>query len=175
MYINVHHNNTFDAFIFQELEKVTDPHAKEDAEEEEPKEHQEIRSLMKDLFSKLDTLSNFFYTPKPATSELKIITNLPTISMEEVAPVATSEAMQLAPEEIKRRNKGEVLGKGERTKTDKNRERRKKKVFQKEKQIREDKYAEKGAKFQSKLEQKKLVDKVTKNRNVEKVRFLFCF
>lgn len=124
---------------------------------------------MKDLFSKLDTLSNFFYTPKPASSELKIITNLPTISMEEVAPLATSEAMQLAPEEIKRKNKGDVFGQSERTKTDKNRERRKKKVFQKEKQIREDKHAEKGAKFQNKLQQKKMVEKVTKSRNVEKV------
>ena len=131
---------------------------------------------MKVLFNKLDTLSNFFYTPKSATSELKIITNLPTISMEEVAPVATSEAMQLAPEEIKRKNKGDVLGEGERTKTDKNRERRKKKVFQKEKQVREDKKAEKaGGKSQSKLDQKKMIEKVTKSRNVEKVCFMMLF
>lgn len=142
--------------FIQEMEK-NNPNG-DDNEPEEPKEHKEIRAELKDLFEKLDLLSNFYYTPRPAQPELRIITNLPTISMEEVAPVAVSEAAMLAPEEIKRRPKGDVIGAGERTKTDKKRDRRHKKVFQKQK-------------FQKQsISGKSLMEKVSKSRNVEKVR-----
>jgi U3 small nucleolar RNA-associated protein MPP10 len=140
----------------KEVEK-NDPTAA-DVEEEEPKIHKEIRAEMKSLFEKLDLLSNFHYTPKPAHAELKIITNLPTISMEEVAPVSVSDATLLAPEEIKRKNKGgNVIGASEKTKTDKNRERRHKKVFQREK-------------FEKEAGKEGLVNKVMKSRNVEKMK-----
>ncbi|CAG9803621.1 unnamed protein product [Chironomus riparius] len=142
----------------KELEK-NDPNAA-DVEEVEPKAHKEIRTELKDLFEKLDMLSNFHYTPRPAQPELKIITNLPTIAMEEVAPVATNDATLLAPEEIKRKIKGgNVIGEGERTKTDKNRERRHKKLFQKDKFSKE-KGTDKSA----------LINKVMKSRNVEKIK-----
>lgn len=142
----------------KELEKHN-PNAG-DEEEEEPKEHREIRAEIKDLFEKLDLLSNFHYTPRPAQPELKIITNLPTIAMEEVAPVAVSNATMLAPEEIKGKTKGaNLIGAGERTVTDKNRERRHKKVFQKNK-------FEKA----SSTNKETLLKKVTKGRNVEKVK-----
>lgn len=137
----------------KELEKKNE----DEEEPEEPKEHKEIRADLKDLFEKLDLLSNFYYTPRPAQPELKIITNLPTITMEEVAPVAVSEAAMLAPEEIKRKSRGDIIGAGERTRTDKNRERRHKKVFQREKS---QKQTIGGA---------KLMEKVVKSRNVEKV------
>ncbi|XP_055546257.1 U3 small nucleolar ribonucleoprotein protein MPP10 [Wyeomyia smithii] len=139
-------------------------------EEEEPKEHKQIRSMMKTLIAQLDALSNFHYTPRPAVPELKIITNTPAINMEEVAPVATSDAALLAPEEVHNRPKGDVMSKDERSKADKNRERRLKKRFQRDKFAKqaekERRLLEKGAPIKAKATQEKLLKKVTKAKNV---------
>ena len=55
--------------------------------------------------------------------DIKIVTNVPTISMEEVTPVAVNDRELLAPQEVEK-VKAFVLGEGERSLTDKKRARR---------------------------------------------------
>lgn len=102
---------------------------------------------------------------------MKIISNLPVISMEEVAPVATSDATLLTPEEIQKKSKGDVVSKDERTKTDKIRERRQKKIRQQIKNKKQEiieKLNPNSNKF-NKQKQSKLINKLFKNRNIGKV------
>lgn len=148
----------------------------DDKQQEEPKEYKEIRNAVKSLFLKLDSLSNFHFTVKPVAIEPKIITNIPAISMEEVAPVAERDTTMLAPEEVLPSVKGDVVGNSERTATDKNRQRRQKKLkqklIQKQKEKRLEEQQKKGVKISTKDQKQAALDKVSKHRNVIKVSFL---
>lgn len=98
---------------------------------------------------------------------------MPAINMEEVAPVATSDATMLAPEEVKAKSHGDLIGKSERTKTDKKRERRKKKSKQRAKQQAMEKKEKlnalkPGIAKKNKKEKAALLKKLTKNRNITK-------
>lgn len=98
-------------------------------EDEVPAEVQEIKTLMSTLFRKLDSLTHLHYTPKQKSAELKIVRNIPSINMEEVAPTAASNATLLAPAEVVDKQKGELMEVEEKSKTDKKRERREKKAL----------------------------------------------
>lgn len=70
------------------------------AEEKLRKQHTEIDDLMKALDAQLNALTNFHFTPKPQQEELKVISNAPSIQVEEIIPAAVSDATRLAPEEV---------------------------------------------------------------------------
>lgn len=119
----------YEAEYLKQKQGLTD----DNGNEKEPENQKEIREGIDKLFSKLDALCHYHYTPKPAQPEVRIVSNTPAIMMEEVAPVSVSDATLLAPEEVKRKRKGDLMSKEERTDTDKKRERRKKKIHQSKK------------------------------------------
>ncbi|KAL4036394.1 hypothetical protein IC575_005131 [Cucumis melo] len=86
----------------------------------------EASILFKKLCSKLDALSHYHYAPKPVIEDMSISTNVPALAMEEVAPVAVSDAAMLAPEEVFA-GKGEIKEAAELTQSDRKRRRASKK------------------------------------------------
>ncbi|XP_071439765.1 U3 small nucleolar ribonucleoprotein protein MPP10 [Hetaerina americana] len=145
-----------------------------DDKEKELEEHTVIKKMMDSLFLKLDALSNFHYTPKPVIPDIRIISHVPAIEIEEVAPVATSDAKLLAPEEVKAKPRGDVVGKGERSETDKKRERRQKKLRQRSRRIAREQREKAVSKLNPGLGNKyskekaiKMLEKVSKEDNVE--------
>ncbi|KAI6661717.1 hypothetical protein LOD99_9904 [Oopsacas minuta] len=109
----------------QEFMKKTDPGSTALRTEEQVIED-EIKNMMKEVFTKLDALSNFRYTPKPFKYEPIVITNVPAIRVEEVLPSVSSASTRLAPEEISTPS-SQVISHIERTSEDKRKYRRHKK------------------------------------------------
>ncbi|XXG84008.1 hypothetical protein AAC387_Pa10g1627 [Persea americana] len=86
----------------------------------------EATLLFKKLCLKLDALSHFHFTPKPVIEDMSINVNVPALAMEEVAPMAVSDAAMLAPEEVFA-GKGDIKEAAELTKEERIRRRANKK------------------------------------------------
>lgn len=83
--------------------RATDPNYVDTKDLKLKREHADIASLWKEIGSQLDTLSNWHYKPKAPQASIDVVTDVPTVLMEEARPtvtgtVGTSEA--LAPQEI---------------------------------------------------------------------------
>ncbi|XP_042404659.1 U3 small nucleolar ribonucleoprotein protein MPP10-like, partial [Zingiber officinale] len=82
----------------------------------------EATMLFKKISLKLDALSHFHFAPKPVIEDMSIQVNVPALVMEEVAPLAVSDAAMLAPEEIFH-GKGNIKEEAELTKEERKRRR----------------------------------------------------
>ncbi|KAI7858605.1 U3 small nucleolar ribonucleoprotein complex, subunit Mpp10 [Circinella umbellata] len=101
-------------------------------------EHEDIASMFESLCHKLDSLSNFHFTPKAPKAEMTIVSDAPAISMEEVTPVNVSDATLLAPEEVYEKKQGEIKSKTEMSQEERKRAHaQKKKLKRKEKAMKE--------------------------------------
>ncbi|ORX95506.1 U3 small nucleolar ribonucleo protein complex, subunit Mpp10 [Clohesyomyces aquaticus] len=99
--------------------KATDPNYVDARDEKLKKEHAEIEALWKSVSRKLDSLSSWYYKPKPAAPNLEVRVDAPAIEMEDARPTAGGEvagASMLAPQELYKpgdeKNKAEVVTKG---------------------------------------------------------------
>ncbi|KAM1209728.1 hypothetical protein ACFX2I_015318 [Malus domestica] len=90
------------------------------------KQKDEASKLFKKLCLKLDALSHFHFTPKPVIEDMSVQANVPALAMEEIAPVAVSDAAMLAPEEVFS-GKGDIKEETELTQAERKRRRANKK------------------------------------------------
>ncbi|XP_038683866.1 U3 small nucleolar ribonucleoprotein protein MPP10-like [Tripterygium wilfordii] len=86
----------------------------------------EARTLFKKICLKLDALSHFHFAPKPVIEDMSIQANVPALAMEEIAPMAISDAAMLAPEEVFG-GKGDIKEEAELTQAERKRRRANKK------------------------------------------------
>ncbi|KAI8985269.1 U3 small nucleolar ribonucleoprotein complex, subunit Mpp10 [Pilobolus umbonatus] len=138
------------------------------------KEHDEIKSLFSTLCYKLDALSNFHFTPKEVRPEMNIVSNVSSISMEEVIPVNVSDATLLAPEEVYEKKKTDVKSTSEMDSAERKKLRaQKKKMKRKEKSMKErelkivQKYNPKAGQKQAKV---KAVKELLGQKNVTLIK-----
>lgn len=83
--------------------KANDPNFVDTKDRKLMREHAEINSLWNDVSAQLDTLCNWHYKPKIAQASINVVTDAPTIMMEEARPtagVAAGGPVGLAPQEI---------------------------------------------------------------------------
>uniref|UniRef100_A0A7S0WTX1 U3 small nucleolar ribonucleoprotein protein MPP10 n=1 Tax=Pyramimonas obovata TaxID=1411642 RepID=A0A7S0WTX1_9CHLO len=104
------------------------------ADEEETELQAEARALFKALCVRLDALSHFQFAPKPHVEELNIKSDVPALTIEEVAPVAMAQADRTAPQEsfkggqlAGKKAAGAVMGESELTSADRKKGRAKRK------------------------------------------------
>eukprot|EP00937_MAST-01D_sp_MAST-1D-sp2_P000059 g59.t1 len=91
-----------------------------EAPDERAKERAELAVLLDEVSDKLDALSNFHFTPRPARHAEVEVRAAPAIAMEEAVPMGVSSASLRAPEEVfaagrgvQRGGEGEGEGEGE--------------------------------------------------------------
>ncbi|KAJ6002882.1 U3 small nucleolar ribonucleoprotein complex subunit Mpp10p [Penicillium sp. IBT 35674x] len=83
--------------------RANDPNYVDSKDRKLMREHAEVNNLWKEISSQLDTLSNWHYKPKAPQANISVVTDAPTIMMEEARPTAGSAAdgpSALAPQEI---------------------------------------------------------------------------
>lgn len=119
--------------IYEEeyVEKTSSTYVPSSFTDEQKKE---ANMLFKKLCLKLDALSHFHFTPKPVIEDMSIQANVPALAIEEIAPMAVSDATMLAPEEVFS-GKGDVKEETELTKAERKRRRAKKKEFAKKQRL----------------------------------------
>ncbi|XP_002511381.2 U3 small nucleolar ribonucleoprotein protein MPP10 [Ricinus communis] len=108
----------------EEYVQKTNPAAAPISFSDEQKKEASI--LFKKLCLKLDALSHFHFAPKPVIEDMSIQVNVPALAMEEIAPMAVSDAAMLAPEEVFS-GKGDIKEEAELTQAERKRRRAKKK------------------------------------------------
>ena len=99
---------------------------------EEDKAKEEMKLLFANLCSKLDSLSNYHFAPRPIADEADVRpVTAAAIAMEEVLPLHVSDARGVAPEEVyatKRGREGVLKGESEMEQADRKRLRSSKKA-----------------------------------------------
>eukprot|EP00850_Spirogloea_muscicola_P010468 SM000061S19295 [mRNA] locus=s61:632077:636247:+ [translate_table: standard] len=60
----------------------------------------EATTIFRELCGKLEALAHFHFAPKPVVTDMTVRMDVPALAIEEVAPVAVTEASLLAPEEV---------------------------------------------------------------------------
>eukprot|EP00850_Spirogloea_muscicola_P021651 SM000257S08635 [mRNA] locus=s257:104640:107891:+ [translate_table: standard] len=60
----------------------------------------EAAAIFRELCGKLEALAHFHFAPKPVVTDMTVRMDVPALAVEEVAPVAITEASLLAPEEV---------------------------------------------------------------------------
>lgn len=96
---------------------------------------------------------------------MKIISNYPSLQVEEVTPITVAESTQMAPEEIYDKARGDIKGSSEKSASDKKQERRQKKLKKKfaiKEKERKEKLKVKSGKV-VKTSKKKVIDQLKKN------------
>lgn len=83
--------------------RATDPNFVDSKDRKLMRERSEVTELWKEISSQLDTLSNWHYKPKAPQATINVVTDAPTIMMEEARPTAGGAAggpSALAPQEL---------------------------------------------------------------------------
>ena len=99
---NLSLSQLYESEYAKQTQSASTPAALTEREKKINEQHVEIDALLHTLFTSLDTLANFYYTPPTASLELVVAPqqNVPAILMEDVIPSMVSDGTLLAPKEV---------------------------------------------------------------------------